>query len=61
MADVHKAVEDMVVASPGVDAYLAAYQTLSVLGDRTGAERWKQEGLKKYPGDARFHRPPRPA
>ena len=61
MADVQKAVEDMVAASPGVDAYLAAYQTLSVLGDRAGAERWKQEGLKKYPGDARFNRPPRPA
>jgi arylsulfatase A-like enzyme/Flp pilus assembly protein TadD len=61
IADVHKAVEDMVAASPGVDAYLAAFQTLSVLGDRAGAERWKQEGLKRYPGDARFRRPPRPA
>jgi arylsulfatase A-like enzyme/predicted Zn-dependent protease len=61
IADVHKAVEEMIAASPGVDAYLAAYQTLSVLGDRAGAERWKLEGLKKYPGDARFHRPPRPA
>jgi tetratricopeptide (TPR) repeat protein len=61
IADVHKAVEDMVGASPGVDAYLTAFQTLSVLGDQAGAERWKREGLKKYPGDARFHRPPRPA
>ncbi|HQQ76784.1 MAG TPA: sulfatase-like hydrolase/transferase [Thermoanaerobaculia bacterium] len=60
-ADARKAIEEMVAAAPGVDAYLAAYQTLSVLGDRAGAERWKQEGLKKYPGDARFNRPARPA
>ncbi|MEO8053814.1 MAG: sulfatase-like hydrolase/transferase [Acidobacteriota bacterium] len=60
-ADARKAIEDMVAASPGVDAYLAAFQTLSVLGDRAGAERWKREGLKKYPGDARFNRLPRPA
>jgi choline-sulfatase len=60
-ADARRAIEEMVATSPGVDAYLAAFQTLSVLGDRAGAERWKQEGLRKYPGDARFNRPPRPA
>ena len=60
-ADARKALEEMVAASPGVDAYLAAFQTLSILGDRAGAERWKREGLKKYPGETRFGRTPRPA
>lgn len=58
-ADAHKALEDMVAASPGVDAYLAAFRTLSILGDRAGAERWKVEGLRKYPSDPRFRLAPR--
>jgi arylsulfatase A-like enzyme/Flp pilus assembly protein TadD len=60
-ADAQRALADMVAASPGVDAYLTAFHTLSVLGDRAGAERWKLEGLKKYPGDPRLRKPARPA
>ena len=60
-ADAKKAIEEMIAASPGVDAYLAAFQTLSILGDRAGADRWKREGLKRFPGDPRFGRAPRPA
>lgn len=59
--DARKAIEEMVAASPGVDAYLAAFQTLSILGDRAGAEHWKREGLKRFPGEPRFRRAPRPA
>ncbi len=60
-ADAHRTVEEMVAASPGVDAYLAAFRTLSILGDRVAAERWKREGLKKYPGETRFRLAPRAA
>ncbi len=53
-ADAKRTVEEMIEASPGVDAYLAAYQTLSVLGDRAGAERWKADGIRRWPGEMRF-------
>ena len=60
-ADVKTTVEEMIAASPGVDAYLAAFQTLSILGDRAGADRWRREGLRRFPEEPRFRRAPRPA
>ncbi len=60
-ADARKTIEEMVAASSGVDAYLAAFRTLSILGDKAEAERWKREGLKKYPGETRFRVVPRAA
>ncbi|MGZ5427656.1 MAG: tetratricopeptide repeat protein, partial [Thermoanaerobaculia bacterium] len=60
-ADARRTVEEMISASPGVDSYLAAFQTLSILGDRAGADHWKREGLKRYPDETRFRRAPRPA
>ncbi len=60
-ADARRTVEEMISASPGVDSYLTAFQTLSILGDRAGADHWKREGLKRYPDETRFRRAPRPA
>jgi arylsulfatase A-like enzyme/Flp pilus assembly protein TadD len=60
-ADARRSVEEMVSVAPGVDAYLAAFQTLSILGDRAGADHWKREGLKRYPDETRFRRAPQPA
>ncbi len=57
--EARRTLADMVAAAPGVDAYLAAFRTLSIVGDRAGAERWKSEGLKRWPGDERFRRAPK--
>ena len=57
-ADVRKTVAELIATVPGVESYLSAVRTLSVIGDKVGAAFWRAEGLKRYPEDSRLRRFP---
>jgi choline-sulfatase len=58
--DVRKTVGELIATVPGVESYLSAIRTLSVVGDTTGAAFWRAEGLKRFPEDSRLRRLPHP-
>ncbi|MEO6326092.1 MAG: sulfatase-like hydrolase/transferase [Thermoanaerobaculia bacterium] len=51
-ADMHRVVEQMLREVPRVESYLKAVRTLSVLGDRDGAEKVRRKGRALYPDAA---------
>ncbi len=60
LPDARTTIDQMIAVYPAVESYLCAIQTLSIVGDRVGAARWRQEGLKRFPSDERLLRGPRP-
>lgn len=52
--DVRRTLEALVTEVSTADAFRKAVKTLSVLGDRAGAEAMRRRGLSQFPGDSRL-------
>lgn len=56
LAKVRGTIEAMVRDNPGVESYVSAAQTLSVVGDEAGAAHFRRAGLARYPTERRLKR-----
>ena len=55
LADVRETIEKLVTANPTPEAYELALKTLTVVGDRSGADSVRRTAGAKFPSDRRFH------
>ncbi|MFI5180456.1 MAG: sulfatase-like hydrolase/transferase [Thermoanaerobaculia bacterium] len=54
LADVRETIRKLVTANPTPAAYALAVKTLTVVGDRSGAESFRRTAAAKFPSDRRF-------
>jgi arylsulfatase A-like enzyme/Tfp pilus assembly protein PilF len=54
LADVREVVRKLVAANPSPDAFALGIKTLTVIGDRSGAEAVRRAGQARFPSDRRL-------
>ena len=56
LADVRRTVREWLSPEATAEAYASAARTLTVVGDREGADRVLRAGARRFPSDVRFRR-----